>query len=72
MLLDGRRIQADNNVNLSYFNNPAYNAKMDKALRESQATHVPNAYAILDRDIMHDQAPVAPYISTIRSLAHQY
>ena len=31
VLLDGRRIQADNNVNESYFNNPKYNARMDKA-----------------------------------------
>ena len=31
VLLDGRRIQADNNVNVSYFNDAKYNAKMDSA-----------------------------------------
>jgi len=31
VLLDGRRIQADNNVNASYFNNAAFNKRMDQA-----------------------------------------
>ena len=58
VLLDGRRIQADNNVNASYFNNPTYNARMDKAYSLAGDART-NAYAILDRDIMKDQAPVA-------------
>ena len=33
VLLDGRRIQADNNVNVSYFNNPKYNKQMDQAYK---------------------------------------
>lgn len=63
VLLDGRRIQADNNVNASYFNNAAFNARMDRAYALAGDART-NAYAILDRDIMRDQAPVAPYISS--------
>jgi peptide/nickel transport system substrate-binding protein len=63
VLLDGRRIQADNNVNASYFNDPKYNAQMDRAYKLAGDART-NAYAILDRDIMKDAAPVAPYIST--------
>ena len=63
VLLDGRRIQADNNVNASYFNNATYNARMDKAYALAGQARL-TAYGLLDRDIMKDQAPVAPYIST--------
>ena len=63
VLLDGRRIQADNNVNASYFNNATYNRRMDQAYALSGQARL-NAYGLLDRDIMRDQAPVAPYIST--------
>ena len=63
MLLDGRRIQADNNVNASYFNDPKYNARMDQAYKLAGDARS-NAYAILDRDIMKDAAPVAPFISS--------
>jgi peptide/nickel transport system substrate-binding protein len=63
VLLDGRRIQADNNVNASYFNNATYNSRMDKAYGLAGQARL-TAYGLLDRDIMRDQAPVAPYIST--------
>jgi hypothetical protein len=63
VLLDGRRIQADNNVNASYFNNATYNRRMDQAYALAGQARL-NAYGLLDRDIMRDQAPVAPYIST--------
>lgn len=63
VLLDGRRIQADHNVNVSYFNNAAMNARMDKANSLSGAARL-TAYGLLDRDLMKDHAPVAPYIST--------
>jgi ABC-type transport system substrate-binding protein len=63
VLLDGRRIQPDNNVNVSYFNNAEFNARMDKANSLSGAARL-TAYGLLDRDLMRDQAPVAPYIST--------
>jgi ABC-type oligopeptide transport system substrate-binding subunit len=34
-LLDGRTIQETNNVNFSYFNDPAYNKKMDEAASQT-------------------------------------
>jgi peptide/nickel transport system substrate-binding protein len=62
ILLAGTSIQPDNNVNLSYFNTPAWNAKMDAANRQFGAARL-KAYAILDRDLMKGPAPVAPYIN---------
>ena len=63
VLLDGRRIQATNNVNESYFNNAAINKRMDKAYALAGQARL-DAYALLDRDIMRDHAPSAAYIST--------
>jgi len=63
VLLDGRRIQADHNVNVSYFNNAAMNRRMDTANALSGAARL-TAYGLLDRDLMRDHAPLAPYIST--------
>jgi peptide/nickel transport system substrate-binding protein len=63
VLLDGSKIQATNNVNESYFNTPAYNAKMEAASRLSGAARL-SAYGNLDNDIMKNQAPLAPYIVT--------
>jgi peptide/nickel transport system substrate-binding protein len=63
VLLDGRRIQATNNVNESYFNNAAYNKKMEAASRLSGDARL-NAYGALDADIMKNQAPMAPFINT--------
>ena len=53
MLLDGTRIQATNNVNESYFNNPAYNAKMERAARLSGGARL-TAYGNLDADIIEE------------------
>ena len=63
VLLDGRRIQADNNVNVSYFNNAKMNAAMDKAYGLAGQARL-DAYGNLDIVLMRDHAPVAPYIST--------
>jgi hypothetical protein len=63
VLLDGRRIQADNNVNVSYFNNAAFNRRMDTANSLAGQARL-TAYGLLDRDLIKNQAPVAPYIST--------
>jgi len=63
VLLDGRKIQATNNVNESYFNSPSYNAKMEAASRLSGQARLA-AYGNLDLDIMKNQAPLAPYIVT--------
>ena len=72
VLLDGRRIQADNNVNASVLQQPDVQREDGQGVRQLAGDARANAYAILDRDIMNDQAPVAPYISTNRSLAHQH
>jgi peptide/nickel transport system substrate-binding protein len=63
VLLDGTRIQATNNVNESYFNNPTYNRKMEQASRLFGAARL-RTYGNLDIDIMRNQAPLAPYINT--------
>ena len=39
VLLDGRRIQADNNVNVSYFNNAAYERADGQGERASPGRH---------------------------------
>ena len=65
VLLDGRRLQAANNVNTSYFSGDGvqnFNAKLDKAYAAAGSERL-NLYAALDRDIMANGAPTAPYIS---------
>ena len=65
VLLDGRKIQAENNVNSSYFTGngvAGYNAKLDRAFSATGAQRL-NLYAALDRDIMANGAPTATYIS---------
>jgi ABC-type transport system substrate-binding protein len=65
VLLDGRRLQAENNVNNSYFSGNGvanYNRKLDAAFAATGATRL-NLYAALDRDIMANGAPTATYIS---------
>jgi peptide/nickel transport system substrate-binding protein len=65
VLLDGRRIQAENNVNSSYFKGQgmrSYYRKLDRAYRTAGAARL-RAYGNLDRDIMANGAPSAPYIS---------
>ena len=63
VLLDGRRLQADNNVNVSYFNNAAMNRAMDKANSLAGQARL-TAYGNLDHVLMRNHSPVAPYIST--------
>jgi peptide/nickel transport system substrate-binding protein len=63
VLLNGNSIGPANNGNLSYFNDPKWNARMDGANRQFGAQRL-NAYSILDRDLMQGPAPIAPYINT--------
>jgi ABC-type transport system substrate-binding protein len=63
ILLSGTSIQADNNVNLSYFNEPTWNRRMDQASKLFGAARL-RTYSILDRDLMQGPAPMAPYINT--------
>jgi len=63
ILLSGTSIQPANNVNLSYFNTPKWNKRMTAASHlAGQARY--NAYSALDRDLMKQAAPIAPYIDT--------
>ena len=59
VLLDGKNIHDSNNSNVSYFNDPAYNAKMEAASRLSGAARY-TAYGNVDVDIMKNAAPWAP------------
>jgi peptide/nickel transport system substrate-binding protein len=63
VLLDGRRIQATNNVNESYFNTPSFNQKMERASRLFGAARL-RAYGNLDIDISRNGAPLASYVNT--------
>jgi ABC-type transport system substrate-binding protein len=63
VLLDGRRIQATNNVNTSYFNNPSINRKLEAASRLYGNARL-RAYGNLDAEVVRTQAPMTPYINT--------
>jgi peptide/nickel transport system substrate-binding protein len=63
VLLDGTRIQATNNVNLSYFNDPAFNKKMTQAAALSGDARLA-AYANLDRDLSKVGAVQSYIVST--------
>jgi ABC-type transport system substrate-binding protein len=58
VLLDGDRIQAANNVNTAYFDDPAYNRKMAAAARLSGGARY-RTYGALDVDISRNAAPLA-------------
>lgn len=61
ILLSGSSVQGNNNVNLSYFNDPTWNRRMQMASRTFGARRL-RTYSVLDRDLMRGPAPVAPYI----------
>ena len=66
VLFDGRKIQAANNNNYTYFNNASFNKGLDQASALSGAARA-KAYAKLDQDLMVKYAPAVPYlISTNR------
>ena len=54
---------AGSSFNLSYFNEPAWNRRMEAANLQYGAQRL-RTYATLDRDLMSGPAPVAPYINT--------
>src|SRR5262249_45640279 len=60
VLLDGRSIQATNNVDMSYLNSSALNKQMDAAAALSGSARA-NAYAKLDENIMANYAPWVPW-----------
>jgi peptide/nickel transport system substrate-binding protein len=59
VLLNGRSIQASNNVNLAYFDNKAVDKQMDAAASLSGSARSA-AYARLDQEIMSKYAPWMP------------
>ena len=59
-LLDGRTILPSNNVNISYFNDPKYNRKMDAAQAKT-GDERNEAYAALDEDIARNAAPLVAW-----------
>jgi len=61
VLFDGRKIQAANNNNYTYFNAAAFNKGLDKASALSGAPRAA-AYAKLDQQLMVTYAPVVPYL----------
>jgi ABC-type transport system substrate-binding protein len=61
VLFDGRKIQAANNNNYTYFNNAAFNKGLDHASALSGAARAA-AYAKLDQDLMVKYAPAVPYL----------
>jgi ABC-type transport system substrate-binding protein len=61
VLFDGRKLQAANNVNYTYFNNATFNKGLDHAASLSGTARAA-AYAKLDQDLMTNYAPVVPYL----------
>jgi ABC-type oligopeptide transport system substrate-binding subunit len=59
VLLDGRTIQASNNHNLAYFDDPSYNEKMQQASLLSGAKRY-DTHGALDVDLMKNAVPFAP------------
>jgi peptide/nickel transport system substrate-binding protein len=65
ILLNGARIRDTDNTNLAYFDDPAFNQRMDAAWPLPAPARY-EAYATLDHDLMADAAPWAPW-GTINS-----
>jgi peptide/nickel transport system substrate-binding protein len=61
-LFDGSRIEAKNNANTSYLDDPAINRRLQDAYQLSGDDRY-EAYAALDRDLTRDSSPVAPYLT---------
>jgi ABC-type transport system substrate-binding protein len=61
VLFDGRKIQAANNNNYTYFNNPTFNKGLDHAASLTGAARAA-AYAQLDKDLIQKYAPIVPYL----------
>jgi peptide/nickel transport system substrate-binding protein len=65
VILDGTKLQAANNVNVSYFDDPEYNRKMAAASALSGQQRYA-AYGKLDTEIMKTAAPLAPILNANR------
>ena len=73
ILLDGRNIQAENNNNNSYFNSKTFNNRMAAAAKISDLPKRYAAWAGIDRDVMREQAPIAPlFFRTVREFTSKH
>ncbi len=63
--LSGHNITAANNQNLSQFDDPTFNRRMDAAAKLSGSRRYA-AYAKLDADIVREAAPIIPYANDYR------
>jgi ABC-type transport system substrate-binding protein len=66
VLLDGGQIQARNNVDLSYFDDPAWNRRLTAAAGLRGRARL-SAYSKLDRDLMRGPAPLVPLMTTTQT-----
>jgi len=60
-LMDGATIQDDNNTDLSYFNDPVFNARMHEAAALPLGDERYSAFGQIDVDIARDAAPLANF-----------
>lgn len=60
-LLDGTTIQDDNNIDLSYFNDPVFNQRIHDAQLLPPGDERYSTFGQIDYDITHDAAPQANY-----------
>src|SRR5262249_22815163 len=65
IVLSGRNITATNNQNLSHFDDPIFNRRMDAAAQLSGSRRYA-AYAKLDADLVREAAPIIPYANNYR------
>jgi len=63
--LSGRNIPTVDNQNMSHFNNPSFDRRMDAAAALSGNRRY-TAYAQLDAQITRDEAPIVPYANEYR------
>jgi peptide/nickel transport system substrate-binding protein len=65
VVLSGHNITASNNQNLSHFDDPAFNRRMDAAAQLSGSKRYA-AYAKLDAALVREAAPIIPYANDYR------
>ena len=57
---DGRQIRDQGHENLSFFDEPAINERMDELDKETDPAKAATAWAELDKQIMEEYAPAVP------------
>ncbi len=66
VLFDGSKLQASNNNDYTYFDNPSFNKQLAAAAALSGTARA-TAYAKLDQELMVNYAPVVPYLIATNS-----